>query len=247
MQPPSLLRKIIKAVAHPGRLLGYIRRRIRNATLPRADHYEFYRHVVDDNAARDPDRAIGSDSREQWLALGEFQFQFLQSHGLATNQRFLDVGCGNLRLGWRVIQFLEPEKYCGLDLSPVILDAARRTVAEFALEPKKPTLHLVENADYQFLPADSFDIAYAHAVFTQTPLAVVLDVLSSVARVIKPGGFFEFTYNPTDGEERNYLNEDFFFRRETILGAVSGAGLVPEEMHDWHYNQKKIRAHKLAQ
>lgn len=241
---PSFMNKFVKAILHPKRLVDHVRRHLRNAAIPKSDHYDFYRKVVDDNASRDPDAAIGSNSRQQWLEVGDLQFCYLQEHGLKPDQRFLDLGCGNLRLGWRAIQFLNPGMYSGIDISPVILDAARKTISEFNLEAKQPALHLVESADYSFLPDDHFDIVYAHGVFTQTPIGVVEAVLKSVHRVLKPGCFFEFTYNCTTGEEHNYMNEDFFFKRDTMINAVRSAGFEPEEMKDWKYTQEKIRAHK---
>src|SRR5258706_446242 len=85
----------------------------------------------------------------------------------------------------------------------------------------------VEDDNYDFLPPDTFDCAYAHAVFTQVPIEVVKAVLAGVRRVLKPGGFFEFTFNASDGPARDYLREDFFYPEATILDAVEAQGMVP--------------------
>jgi ubiquinone/menaquinone biosynthesis C-methylase UbiE len=240
----SFANQILKAVQHPGRLFAHVRRVLRNRRLQSDDPVEFYRRVVDDNARSDPDRAIGSDSPEHWLNFGEMQFKYLVDHGLSPEHRFLEVGCGNLRLGWRVIQYLQPGHYTGIDISEKILASARNKVVDYGLQAKRPGLFFVADANYRFLEADTFDFAYAHAVFTQMPMEVVSAVLSGVWRVLKPGGIFEFTFNATEGPARHYLGEDYFHPRSAILDAVAAQGMVAELMTDWPYHQEKIRARK---
>jgi ubiquinone/menaquinone biosynthesis C-methylase UbiE len=244
MQAFQFARQVVKAITRPGRLLAHCRRILRNRRLHSDDPIEFYSRVVDDNALRDPNRAIGSDSPEHWLSLGEMQFKYLLEYGLQPQHDFLEIGCGNLRLGWRVIQYLEPGRYVGLDISAKILDSARCKLDEYQLQGQRPSLFLVRDACYDFLPADTFDCAYAHAVFTQVPMEVIRAVLGGVRRVVKPGGFFEFTFHPTDGQERHYLREDYYYPRASILDAVKAQGMVPKLMTDWIYHQEKIRAFK---
>lgn len=246
-RPQTFFQRVIKGIAHPDRLLAHIRRVARNYRFRHSSPVDFYRQVVDDNAQSDPNRAIGSDSQEHWLAFGEMQFNYLTDHDLKPHHQFLEIGCGNLRLGWRAIQYLEPGRYTGLDISPKILDSARQKIAEFQLDGKRPSLFLVQDGNYDFLPADAFDIAYAHGVFTQVPLEVIESVLIGVRRVLKPGGVFEFTFNATDGPARNYLREDFFYPQAVVIDAVQRSGLVPRIMTDWIYHQVKIRASKPGQ
>jgi SAM-dependent methyltransferase len=216
----------------------------RNSRLPSASHYEFCRAVVDDIARSNPDFAVGSDSSESWMAVGQLQFDYLIKHGLAPHHRFLDIGCGNLRLGWRVIRYLDAGCYTGLDLSPVILKSARTNIMHFHLEEKLPALHLVNNADYPFLPSDHFDRVYAHGVFTQTPIEIIREVLASIRRVLKPGSIFEFTFHATDGPPRSFLREDFYHPPATVLDAVHENGMVPTLRTDWNYSQAKVWAKK---
>lgn len=241
---PSFLRRVAKGLTHPDKLLRHVQRVARNFRLRNSGAIDFYRQVVDDNALSDPNRAIGSDSPEHWLSFGEMQFKYLIEHGLQPDCNFLEIGCGNLRLGWRVIKYLEPGRYTGLDISANILDSARQKLVEYQLQAQRPSLFLVPDANYDFLPADTFDCAYAHAVFTQLPLEVVRLVLAGVRRVLKPSGFFEFTFHATGGPSRNYLREDFYYPTSTILDAVQSQGMIPKLMTDWHYHQEKIRASK---
>jgi len=205
---------------------------------------DFYRRVVDDDARKDPDRAVGSDSGENWLAVGELQFDYLLRHGLKPTDRVLDVGCGNLRLGWRLISYLEAGSYFGIDISPVILMAALERVAKLELQPKLPRLYLAGSTEYDFLPESYFDLVQAHSVFTHSRFEVIERILASVWRVMKPGSFFDFTFSAADEEACDVLGEHFRYPVRMLLDAVERCGFVGRHMDDWDYVQEKIRAAK---
>ncbi len=48
----------------------------------------------------------------------------------------LDIGCGNLRAGWRFIDYLEAGHYYGIDISPDILMAAKQTLTTQGSRPR---------------------------------------------------------------------------------------------------------------
>jgi ubiquinone/menaquinone biosynthesis C-methylase UbiE len=205
---------------------------------------DYYRRIVDDDARIDPNRAIGSDSKESWLAVGKLQFDYLLRHGLKPTDRVLDVGCGNLRLGWRLISYLGAGNYFGLDISPVILMAALERVAELQLQSKLPRLYLVRGTNYDFLPASFFDCVQAHSVFTHSQLEVIERILASVWRVMKPGSFLDFTYVAAPGATCDALGEHFRYPGKVLLDAAERCGFVGRRMDDWDYGQDKIRAAK---
>ncbi len=65
---------------------------------------------------------------------------------------------------------------------------------------------------------------------------------------MKPGGFFDFTFDRTEGTEHHVLREDFCYRTET-LGALAGRhGLAGQFMTDWEelpHPQSKLRITRL--
>jgi ubiquinone/menaquinone biosynthesis C-methylase UbiE len=241
-----LLEKILYGLRHPGRLAAHARRRWRNALLRRRarDPVDFYRRVVDDNARGDPDRAVGSDSRDNWLSVGKLQFDYLLRHDLQPAARVLDLGCGNLRLGWRLISYLQPGNYFGVDISPVILLAALERIKEFDLQDRLPRLFLAGGTDLGFLPESFFDFVQAHSVFTHLRLEAIEQVLAGVWRVMKPGTRFDFTYCSTEGGPRDILGEDFRYPGALLLQAAERHGFSATPMEDWSYGQAKIRAVK---
>src|ERR1019366_5661529 len=94
--------KILEGLSSPRRVITFLKRAARDRRLwaSRKNFLDYYSHVVDDNAANiHPEQAIGSYTHEHWLEVGRFQFDYLVTHGLRKEHRFLDIGCGNLRLG----------------------------------------------------------------------------------------------------------------------------------------------------
>jgi SAM-dependent methyltransferase len=243
--------KIAYAIRNPDRITGYARRRGRDTLLwlTTRDHVSYYRAVMRSDASRSHDLAVGSKSRESWLKVGQLQFDYLADHGLKPDMRMLEIGCGNLRAGRLFIDYLDSGNYYGTDISPDILLAAQRTVVEFGLQRKLPHLSLVSDLRLDFLPDDHFDAVHAHSVFSHSPLPVIEECVSHIGRVMAPGGFFDFTFDRTEGAEHQVLREDFYYRTQTLIDLARKYGLQAEYMPDWEttgHEQSKIRVTRPA-
>lgn len=238
--------KVGYALRHPKRVVPYARRRGRDAllSLRSPDHVSYYRAVMRSDTARCPEAAVGSQTRESWLKLGQMQFDYLLGHGLVPQDRMLEIGCGNLRAGRLFIGYLDPGNYYGLDISPEILRAAQRTVVDFGLQGKLPHLTQVNDLTFDFLPAAAFSVVHAHSVFSHSPLEVIDECLANVGRVMTSDGVFDFTFDQTDGTEHHVLREDFYYRAESLVDLAAKHGLRARVMADWAtlgHPQAKIR------
>jgi hypothetical protein len=63
-------------------------------------------------------------------------------------------------------------------------------------------------------------------------------------------GFFDFTFDRTEGAEHHVLREDFYYRAETLLGLAASHGLDARVMEDWArlgHPQAKIRVTQRGQ
>jgi SAM-dependent methyltransferase len=238
--------KIRYAATHPGNIIPYARRRSRDAFLwlGTRDHVSYYRAVMASDAARSREGAVGSKTHDSWLKIGQMQFDYLLGHGLKPDMRMLEIGCGNLRAGRLFIDYLDPGNYYGIDISPEILLAAQDTVAEYRLQAKLPHLALVRDLRFGFLPNGQFDVVHAHSVFSHSPIEVIDECLANVGRVMAPGGFFDFTFDRTEGAEHHVLREDFYYRTETLIALAAERGLQATFMTDWEdlpHEQSKLR------
>ncbi|MET9431153.1 MULTISPECIES: class I SAM-dependent methyltransferase [unclassified Streptomyces] len=245
--------KVRYALRNPARVVPYLRRAGRDTLLRLrhgGDHIAYYRAVMASDTARSPEAAVGGvASRERWLAIGQMQFDYLVSHGLRPDDRMLEIGCGNLRAGWRFIQHLNPGHYYGVDISPDILIEAKKTLVQYGLQHKLPYLTPVDDLRLDFLPDGAFTVVHAHSVFSHSPLHVIDECLAHVGRIIAPGGFFDFTYDRTETTEHQVLGEDFYYRTETLTRLAAKHGLVARFMDDWEalpHGQSKLRVTHAA-
>jgi len=242
----SLVHQISYAVRHPERISPHLRRLARDTwlRLRTGDHISYYRAVMKSDTARDPKAAVGSKTHKRWLALGQMQFDYLVAHGLRPEHRMLEIGCGNLRAGRLFIDYLEAGHYYGIDISPDILIAAQDVMVEYGLAGKVPHLTPVRDLRFAFLPDRHFDVVHAHSVFSHSPIEVIEECFAHVGRIMKPDGWFDFTFDRTEGKEHHVLREDFYYRTETLVDLAARYGLRATFMEDWEklpHKQSKIR------
>ncbi|MFE7121174.1 class I SAM-dependent methyltransferase [Streptomyces sp. NPDC057654] len=242
----SLTHKVRYAVSNPARIAPYLKRTARDSWLrvKHPNHVDYYRAVMASDTSRNPEAAVGSQTHDRWLALGKMQFDYLSEHGLTPAHRMLDIGCGNLRAGWRFIDYLDSGHYYGIDISPDILISAKQTLTTYGLQGKLPHLTITQNLTLDFLPDDHFDVVHAHSVFSHSPISVIDECFAHVGRILAPGGFFDFTFDRTEGAEHQVLREDFYYRTETLIALAEKHGLRGRFMDDWEtrkHGQSKIR------
>ncbi|MDP9841786.1 class I SAM-dependent DNA methyltransferase [Streptosporangium lutulentum] len=242
----SIGHQIKYALRRPQRIPRHVRRLSRNAwlRLSTRDHIDYYRAVMKSDVSRSSERAVGSKSHGRWLALGQMQFDYLERHGLRPEHRMLEIGCGNLRAGRLFIDYLDTGNYYGIDISPDVLMAAQGTLVDHGLRDKLPHLMPVKDLRFAALPDEMFDVVHAHSVFSHSPLHVIEECFQHIGRIMKPDGWFDFTFDRTEGKEHQILREDFYYRTETLLALADKHGLRGTFMDDWErlrHRQSKIR------
>lgn len=230
----------------PTRARRYLQRLRRDTVLRfrhRGDHIGYYREVVADDLRRGQATAVGNAQRPGWQRIGRLQFQYLKEHGLRPRHYVLEIGCGNLRAGWRIIRFLRPGHYYGVDISPEVILAAQETLTRQGLTAKVPHLTVVQDMRYAFLPDDYFDVVHAHSVFSHCPLDVIEECFAHIRRVMKPDAFFDFTFYRSDDKDYGRLREEFRYRVETLTAAAERHGFRAQFMEDWEarHVQSKMR------
>jgi SAM-dependent methyltransferase len=124
-----------------------------------------------------------------WERKRRFQFEFLTSQGLASEHRLLDIGCGALRGGIPLIEYLQSGHYMGVEARAEVLEEGRKELAESGLEHKRPLL--VNASDPAQIQIDApFDFAWAFSVLIHMPDEVVQAYLGFVAGALADGGRF---------------------------------------------------------
>lgn len=102
---------------------------------------------------------------EHWERRGAFQLFLLRQLGLKPAHAVLDTGCGPLRGGQHLIDYLDSGSYVGVDDSADFIHAAGQIVREQEhLERKAPLLARVDDFDIASITSRTFDYVLAFSV-----------------------------------------------------------------------------------
>lgn len=170
-------------------------------------------------------------ARHRWLQRGharslvETLRTWLASYGPATNQRTLDLGCGEGSLAPALFPD-DADSYCGIDLSRRAIRLAARGWPE--------ATWVLANAD-RVLPADDQSVHRVISLFGRRPV-------SEIHRVLVPGGICVVAVPGEDDliELREQVQQAGHRRSrwEVIVDEMSDAGVEFVDRKHWRGNVK---------
>jgi SAM-dependent methyltransferase len=128
----------------------------------------------------------------RWSLFDDWQLGALRGVGLKSSHRLLDIGCGPGRAAQRLVGWLEPGGYFGIDPVASYIEAARRLLAGQGRDAADQ--HLLCDGQFDFARfGTTFDFALAHSVFTHLSHAQIRACFRALRPVMKPGGRLLFT------------------------------------------------------
>jgi|SRR3954471_3956050 len=95
-----------------------------------------------------------------WEELLQYQFNLLTGVGIKPEHSLLDIGCGALTTGLKLIPYLNRGCYVGVDLRPQPLIEAYRLIAKHSLVDKNPTLVKSANFGQEEIGPRQFDFIW---------------------------------------------------------------------------------------
>jgi SAM-dependent methyltransferase len=128
--------------------------------------------------------------RTKFVTAGRGQLEVLLSRGLLPHHRVLDIGCGALRGGWWLINFLRADSYFGIEPNKKMLDAGIEVMlGRSLLNEKRP--RFAKNADFDFsVFGEQFDFLIARSVWTHASREQICTMLDSFIRCSVPAAEF---------------------------------------------------------
>jgi len=105
----------------------------------------------------------------------------------------VDIGCGALRCGVPIIQYLEAGNYYGLDINASLIEAGKCELTKEGLTAKYPTLLVNDKFEIERFGV-SFDFAIAQSVFTHLDRNLILHCLVETRKVLTVGSKFFCTF-----------------------------------------------------
>ena len=126
----------------------------------------------------------------QACSLLDIERQIWSSIGLSPGDRVLDVGCGSGVVTQEIAKHVYPGEVTGVDISQDLLERGKQAYSTSRQhDVGEKTSHLTfqqgEVTELPF-PESTFDVVYARLLFQH--LSNPLEALSSIQRVLKPGG-----------------------------------------------------------
>jgi SAM-dependent methyltransferase len=148
------------------------------------------RSFTEEEIAEGKHRNFVSGAGGQWEEGGLGQLAFLKKHGLSPDHKFIDIGCGALRAGRHLIDFLAPGNYYGVDANLSLLQTGYDHELTDEQREKLPVTNLRANDRFDVDLGVTYDMAIAQSVFTHVSLNHMQLCLHRLAKVMKPGGVF---------------------------------------------------------
>ena len=182
-----------------------------------------------------------------WHELGELQFRFLVDQGLEPRHVLLDIACGSLRAGVRLVPYLDPGNYLGIDIDASLIEHGRTVeLGERLCAVKQP--EFVVSATFEFARFSRRpDYAIAQSLFTHLTPADIGLCLRNLRAAAGPGTvlfatFFEVA-QPFANPAQSHPHAPFRYTVEEMRRLGEEADLRMDYIGDWKHprEQKMLR------
>jgi pentatricopeptide repeat protein len=114
-------------------------------------------------------------------------FRELKEQGISPGDTVVDYGCGTLRVGRSFIEFLEPDRYIGMDIDQRILDAGLRSLPAELLAAKRPVLEVISFESLARVAARRPKWVFAKGVLQHVPPKEVGEFFANVSQLVHAG------------------------------------------------------------
>lgn len=164
-----------------------------------------------------------------WIMKRNWQIKFLLSQGLLPHHELLDLGCGPLRGGIPIIEYLDISNYHGLDYQRTAIVAAKIELRDNGLEWKHPKLNTLQLA----MPWMQFDFIWIFSVMMHVYDDDIDTFFNFVRNSLKPDGVAFANVNYRKSNEQDFMTKWGEFPvlwRSFDFYAMSAKGMNIEEV-----------------
>lgn len=195
--------------------------------LTGSSYINYYAERMDRIIRRNPNWGLNLNKK--------FQLDYLKTHGLSVDMKFLDYGCGALAAGIHFIEYLEPSKYLGVDISKQVLDEGERRIQKNGLAVKKPRLHHIPEGSLDALKGERFDIIWAQSVLTHMPPDDIKRLFRNIRCHMNEKTIFYATVARNEEGIRQKRFKDWMYDVEFLRKESGDCGLHLDIMPDWKH------------
>lgn len=191
---------------------------------------------------------------------GECQLQLLKWSGLDPRHKLLEIGCGCLNGGAKIINYLDAGNYVGVDPNDWLVEIGRR---EQGIDPGKNPRFMFRDDFNPRIDDSKFDFIFAHSVLSHAAHWQLSRFLCACRMLTNEGSIVLASIRLAEGNEfgskgrpdrKDSMDFDwqypgnswFTFRTVHLIAEIYGfnvsektdytdfyVGKCPEECHDW--------------
>ncbi len=185
---------------------------------------------------------IGNPAEHYYL-VGLLQLELLRMNGAHTDSHILEIGCGCLAAGRPIMQFLNSDRYVGIEPNEWLLEAVSEGLPDTKrlIQEKHPIF--LNNTQFDASSTKrKFDFVIAHSILSHAAAWQLPEFLSAVRNSLAPQGvvlaslrFFDDNnklMGDSNHQEWQYPGVSFF-AWETVQQLAEEQGYVAEWREDY--------------
>jgi SAM-dependent methyltransferase len=164
---------------------------------------EFYAERAERKMRRGkPHRTLGANMRNRDFGISGKTFfeKLVEFSGLKPGDACVDYGCGTLRIGIHLIEYLDPGRYWGFDVSDFLLDQGRELIGERLIEEKRPNLRIISPAAIEEAAAAKPKLLFSNRVLNHVQPEELSEYFSNLLKMIGSSGQAVVTGKWSTGE-----------------------------------------------
>jgi len=115
-------------------------------------------------------------------------FQKLLAMGIRPHDTVVDYGCGTLRIGALLIDYLDPDRYVGMDIDKSIITSALKQLPRDLLNTKRPILEVISPESLHRVAERRPRWIFAKGVLQHIPPREVDEFLRNFCYLVRDGG-----------------------------------------------------------
>jgi cyclopropane fatty-acyl-phospholipid synthase-like methyltransferase len=182
--------------------------------------------------------------KDLYTIIGLTQFSLLTFHGLQSNQKVLDVGCGSLRLGKYLMEFLQEGNYFAIDPNKWLVEEALKNEK---IEKKDNIIYKEINDFNLKIFKKKFDWIIANSIFIHACIDQIKICMQQAYKTMNKDAEFFFNYIEGEDNKRKEWSypSSITYKKRTLKKIAEKIGFIWEDIN-WFYpgKQKWIRLYK---
>jgi hypothetical protein len=161
---------------------------------------------------------------DEYTVSGQGFFKRLLDCGLKPDGVCVDYGCGTLRIGLHVINFLGPRAYWGLDIAEFLLAEGRKLIGDELWAEKQPQLRVISPQSVAEAAAAKPAMLFSSAVMLHVHPQELPEYVQNIMTIIGTKGQAVIDVHLHDGETIQYSGRSWAHAAALFEQLIADAG-----------------------